>query len=127
MKRLSKMFSVLAVVAIVCLPLSAHALEKQPQLKGEVVMKAGTKVDMFFGVMEEAKKQICIGDVIPVFREQPYSRSLKVKAVGKVKVLGVAGEHHFEGEVVEGEVKAGDIAKKETGAYVCLIQPIKKK
>ncbi len=127
MKKLAKIFSVLAIVAVVCLPLFTHALEKQPQVKGEVVMKAGTKVHMFFGVMEEAKKQICIGDVIPVFRELPYSRSLKVKAVGKVKVLGLAGENYFEGEVVEGEVKAGDIAKKETGAYVCLIQPIKKK
>lgn len=127
MKKISKIFSVLAVMAIVCLPLFAHALEKQPQLKGEVIMKVGAKVQMFHSGTGDVKNDICIGDVIPVYREHPYSRSLKVEAVGKVKVLGLASEHYFEGEIVEGQVKVGDIAKKETGACACLIQPIKEK
>jgi len=43
--------------------------------------------------------------------------------VGRVKVLAYAGEHYFEAEVVKGEIKVGDVAKRE-GAY-CLVQPTK--
>lgn len=127
MKKLSKIFAVLAVITIGCLPLSASAVEKQPQVKGEVVMKVGAKVQMFHSGTGDVKKDICIGDVISVYREHPYARSLKVEEVGKVKVLGAASEHYFEGEIVEGRVKVGDVAKKDTGACACLIQPVKEK
>jgi hypothetical protein len=44
-----------------------------------------------------------------------------LKEVGQVKVLSFIGEHHFEAEVVKGEIKVGDIAKKETAGL--LVQP----
>lgn len=43
--------------------------------------------------------------------------------VGQIRVLSYVGEHYIEAEVVKGEVKPGDIAKKDTVA--CLIQPAK--
>jgi hypothetical protein len=46
-----------------------------------------------------------------------------MKEVGKVKVLSYVGDHYFEGVIVEGEVRTGDVAKKE--AAYCLVQPAK--
>ncbi|ABL01267.1 conserved hypothetical protein (plasmid) [Pelobacter propionicus DSM 2379] len=39
--------------------------------------------------------------------------------MGAVKVTGYAGEHYFEAEIVKGEIKPGDIAKKNTTS--CLV------
>jgi hypothetical protein len=41
-----------------------------------------------------------------------FSRKEELKEVGKIKVLSYVGEDYLKGEVVEGELKAGDIAKK---------------
>jgi hypothetical protein len=45
------------------------------------------------------------------------------KEVGAVKVLSFMGEHYFEAEIVKGEVKVGDIAKKNSASL--LVQPAK--
>lgn len=110
-----------AVAAVLALPLTAQALEKQPLIKSEVVMKVGNKVNLFHSGTEDVKKEVCLNDVIPVYRELMTGGHTTTKEVGKVKVLTYAGEHYFEAEVVEGEIKMGDIAKKKTAG--CLIQP----
>lgn len=110
-----------AVAAVLALPLAAQALEKQPLIQSEVVMKVGNKVNLFHSGTEDVKKEVCLNDVIPVYRELMAGGHTSTKEVGKVKVLSYAGEHYFEAQVVEGEVKPGDVAKKKTAG--CLIQP----
>jgi hypothetical protein len=116
-------FSLLIVSIMLSAPMTSRALEKQPRIKGEVVMKTGSRVHMFHSGTADVKKEICINDVIPVYRETPTGGHTTTKEVGKVKVLSYAGEHYFEAEVVAGQVKVGDVAKKETAS--CLIQPAK--
>jgi hypothetical protein len=121
MRRFIGIFVAAAVLTMLAVPLTARAAEK---VKGEVVMRAGNKVHLFHSGTADVKKEICVKDVIPVYRETMGGGHTQVKEVGKVKVTGYAGEHYFEGEVVSGEVKVGDIATKESGAS-CLIQPAK--
>ncbi|HEY3308363.1 MAG TPA: hypothetical protein VGJ93_07890 [Desulfuromonadaceae bacterium] len=102
-------------------PLTTQAAEKK--VKSEVVMKTGNKLHLFHSGTADVKKEICPNDVIAVYRELGGAKNPKTKEVGKVKVLSYDGEHYFQAEVVSGEIKVGDIAKKETAS--CLVQPIK--
>jgi hypothetical protein len=112
------LFAILAAfIAAVSAPLVVQAADK---VKGEVVMKVGNKVNLFHSGTADVKKEICLGDVITVYRETGGGKSLKSTEVGAVKVTGYAGEHYFEAEIVKGEIKPGDIAMKK-GAY-CLVQ-----
>jgi hypothetical protein len=121
MYRMVKVFVLLVFASMAMSPLAAvYAKDK---VKGEVVMKEGKKVHLFHSGTADVKKDICLNDVIPVFRETPAGSHMDVREVGKVKVLSYVGEHYFEAEVVKGEIKVGDVAKKE-GAY-CLVQPVK--
>ena len=112
-------FAALSLMAVA--PLTVQAAEKK--VKSEVVMKTGKKVHLFHSGTADVKKEVCLKDVIPVYRETMGGGHTTVKEVGKVKVLSYAGEHYFEAEVVSGEIKVGDIAKKETAS--CLVQPAK--
>lgn len=121
MKVFARIFAVMALMALVSVPVIASAAEKK--VKSEVVMTMGNKVHLFHSGTADVKKDICIKDVIPVYRESGGAKNPQVKEVGAVKVLDYAGEHYFEAEVVKGQIKVGDIAKKEGAA--CLIQPAK--
>ncbi len=120
MRRFIGIFVAVVVLTMLAVPLTVQGAEK---VKGEVVMKAGKKVHLFHSGTADVKKEVCLKDVIPVYRETMAGGHTTVKEVGKVKVTGYAGEHYFEAEVVSGEIKVGDIAKKETAA--CLVQPAK--
>jgi hypothetical protein len=128
MKNLIMIVAVLVFSALVVSPMTLYAAEK---VKSEVIMKVGNKVHLFHSGTEIVKNEICLNDVIPVYREVAVGyRSLKgadqvknLEEVGKVKVLSYAGDHYFEAEIVEGKVRSGDVAKKEK-AY-CLVQPAK--
>jgi hypothetical protein len=110
------LFAILAAfITAVSAPLTVHAADK---VKGEVVMKVGNKVNLFHSGTADVKKEICLGDTLTVYREQGKNRQ-KIE-MGQVKVLGYAGEHYFEAEIVKGEIKVGDIATKNTAS--CLIQ-----
>ncbi|MBI5655640.1 MAG: hypothetical protein HZC44_01980 [Geobacter sp.] len=127
MKKFSVVFTAAILSLIVAMPLAAHAGEKKA--KSEVVMKMGNKLHLFHGGNVEVQKEIAIGDVLLVYREYYKSRSPKEvpiraeKEVGEVKVLSFIGEHYFEAEIVKGEIKIGDIAKKD--ATSLLVQPAK--
>jgi hypothetical protein len=120
MKKMLKLLVLLFFGTLAVSPLAVYAKEK---VKGEVVMKMGNKIHLFHSGTADVKKDICLNDVITVYRETPTGGHMTVKEVGKVKVISYAGEHYFEAEVVKGEIKVGDVAKKE-GAY-CLVQPVK--
>lgn len=123
MRKLNRIISVLAVSVMATSSITAYAIEKQPQIKSEVVIKVGKKVNLFHSGTADVKKEICLNDVIPVYREMMSGGHTTVKEVGKVKVLDYEGQHYFKAEVVSGEIKVGDIAKKETAS--CLIQRAK--
>lgn len=119
MNRIVRLLMLLALMTMVAVPLVAHAAEKKA--KSEIVMKVGKKVHLFHSSNVQAQKEIAIGDVLPVYRVS--ARYQQEKEVGQVKVLGFMGEHYFEAEIIKGEIKVGDIAKKEGSAL--LVQPAK--
>lgn len=76
---------------------------------------------MFHGSNVAAQKEIAINEVLPVYRIS--GKTSQEKEVGAVKVLSFIGEHYFEAEIVKGEIKVGDIAKKDAASL--LVQPAK--
>jgi hypothetical protein len=119
MKKLTVFLTAAILSMVVAAPLTVHAGEKKA--KSEVVMKMGNKLHLFHSGNVEAQKEIAVGDVISVFRESGKTR--QSKEVGQVKVLSFIGEHYFEAEIIKGEIKVGDIAKKDTTSL--LVQPVK--
>lgn len=119
MKKLVIML-ILATFAAGTLGTTAIAAEKKG--KSEVVMTMGKKVHLFHSGEAKANQEVNVGDVIAVYR-QIGKAGQQQKKVGEVKVTGFVGDHYFEAEVVKGDVKTGDIAKKENSGF--LIQPAK--
>jgi hypothetical protein len=120
MKSLVKVIALLVFGTLVMSPLALYAQEK---VKSQVVMKVGNTVHLFHSGTADVRKEICLNDVLPVYRETPAGSHMYVKEVGQVKVLSYVGTHYFEARVVKGEIKVGDVVEKK-GAY-CLVQPAK--
>lgn len=114
---MKKIGTLLAVLLISCmgLPQLANAVSPSPipGEREERIVKGikvkGETVCLFQSGTADVKKAISIGDVLVVYRENPKH---DLKEVAKIKVLSYSGEDYLKGEVVEGEIKAGDIAKK---------------
>jgi hypothetical protein len=114
MKKIAKLLAVL-LISCVGLPQLVYAVSPSP-IPGEReeriaqgIKVKGDTVCLFQSGTEDVKKAISIGDVLVVYREGPKH---ELKEVGKIKVLSYSGEDYLKGAVVEGEIKAGDIAKK---------------
>jgi hypothetical protein len=73
------------------------------------IREKGETVCLFQRGTEDVRKTIGIGDVLIVFRE---GGNREHKEVGKIRVLSYAGEDYIKGEVVDGIVQTGDVAKK---------------
>ena len=69
----------------------------------------GETVCLFQSGTEDVRKAIAIGDVLIVHREGVNHEHV---AVGKIRVLSYVGEDYIKGEVVDGVVQTGDLAKK---------------
>ncbi len=121
MERVTRILAVVVVSAVLVVPMAVSALEPQPTIKSEVIMETGNKVHLFHSGTADVKREICLNDVIPVYRETMAGGHTTSQEVGKVKVLSYVGEHYFEAEVVAGKIKVGDVAKKTTAT--CLVQP----
>jgi hypothetical protein len=119
MKNVFKIITLLTLSVLLAVPVVSQAAAKKT--KSEVVMKIGNKVHLFHSSKVEAQKEIAINDVLPVFRMT--GKSHQEKEVGAVKVLSFTGEHYFEAEVIKGEIKVGDVAKKDASSL--LVQPAK--
>ncbi len=76
--------------------------EKGIRVKGETVC-------LFQSGTADVRQAIGVGDVLSVFRQE---KSGPVREVGKIRVLSYVGDDYLKGEVVEGELRTGDIAKK---------------
>jgi len=114
MKKIIKLLAVL-LIASMGLPQFVNAVSWSPlQEEREVkaakgIMVKGALVCMFQSGTADVKKAININDILAFYRED---KSRELKEVGKIKVLSYAGEDYLRGEVVEGEIMAGDVAKK---------------
>jgi len=82
----------------------------------ETTMKTGEPVYLFHSSTVDVKRSVHVSDILTVYRIDP---SCEVKTVGKIKVISYVGDTYIEGVVVEGEIKANDVAKK--GAISCLV------
>jgi hypothetical protein len=122
MKKIVRIFVVLVLSSIMSFPLSAYAVsysvveEQRDEKIAKGIKKVGDAVCLFQSGTADVKKAINVNDILPVYRED---KSHELKEVGKIKVLSYRGEDYLQGEVVEGEIKTGDIAKK--GAVASLI------
>jgi len=114
---MKKIAELLAVLLILCagLPQLVNAVswspleEERAEKAAKGIVMKGAMVCLFQSGTADVKKAISMGDVLIVYREGPKH---ELKEVGKIKVLSYSGEDYLKGEVVEGEIQAGDIAKK---------------
>ena len=115
MKKIILIFIVTLLSSIMSFSLRAYAVsysvveEQRDEKIAKGIMKAGDAVCLFQSGTADVKKAITIGDILVVYREGPKHER---KEVGKIKVLSYSGEDYLKGEVVAGEIKANDIAKK---------------
>lgn len=107
----------LLAISIIAAPFAVDAAGQKT--KSEVIMKMGNKVHLFHSGKVEAQKEIAVGDVITVYRELGKNR--QPKEVGQLKVLSFVDSHYFEAEITKGEIKVGDVAKKDETSL--LVQP----
>ena len=119
-KRVSNTVYVILLLLVVCAPLSAFAVSYTPRLYHREVrhdkFDKGDTVYMFHSGTEDVKKSIHVNDTLSVYR---ITQSCEVVPIGLVKVISFVGETYIKGEVVNGEIKPDDIAKK--GNVSCLI------
>ena len=120
MKKCRALLSLLVVVMLPMEISGCSTLGTQPQIKAEVVMKAGNTLRLFHGGTQVAKALFCPGETVTVYRALPRERLRYIEA-GKVKITRYQGIHYVEAVVVSGEVKEGDLAMKSNAA--CLVVP----
>lgn len=114
MKRAAGILVVLLIVFMV-MPRLAHAVAWSPEATeheekaAKGIKTAGDIVCLFQSGTMEVRRIIHVGDVLPVYRE---NRDHQDHPVGKVKILDFVGEDYLKAEVIEGELMAGDVAKK---------------
>jgi hypothetical protein len=114
MKNIAKF---LAVLLILCagLPQFVNAVswsplvEEREEKAAKGIMTKGAEVCLFQSGTLDVKNTINVNDILAVYRED---KSRELKEVGKIKVISYVREDYLKGMVVEGEIKAGDIAKK---------------
>ncbi|MDA8099403.1 MAG: hypothetical protein M0042_07245 [Nitrospiraceae bacterium] len=119
MKSVWGMIAVLTLLMSIGMPRFAYAVSPSPvpgeieekELKG--VKVKGQSLCLFQSGTEDVRKAFIVNDVIPVYRE---GTSHDLTEVGKIKVLSYVGVDYLKGEVVEGEIRTGDIAKKGNAA-----------
>lgn len=116
MKNIFKIITLLALSIMLAIPVVSQAADKKA--KSEIVMKMGGKVHLFHSGNVAAQKEIAINDVLQVYHISGKNRL--EKEIGAVKVLSFIDEHYFEAEIIKGEIKIGDLAKKGDTSLLCL-------
>ena len=119
-KKIAIVFIVILLFTSVSAPLTVFAVSYPPPLyhrqdRGETVMKVGQIVYLFHSGTD-VKKTIQANNILTVYRISP---SCQVNPVGIIKVLSYIGETYIKAEVLEGEIRPDDIAKK--GNVSCLV------
>jgi hypothetical protein len=121
-KMINRKFTTLLIMLAVGFPLTVFAVSYPPaplyhrEYLAETVIKAGQTVYLFHSGTEEVRMTIQNNDILTVYRINPFC---EVKTVGKIKIISHVGDTYLKGEVIEGEIKPDDIAKK--GNVSCLV------
>ncbi len=114
MKAASKIV-IVVLMAWMGLPLLAHAVswsplqEEREEKAAKGIIVKGETVCLFQSGTADVRKEIHVNDVLAVFREDQRQ---KLHEVGSIKILTFIGQDYLKGEVISGEVRHGDIAKK---------------
>ncbi len=114
MKKIGK-FLVVLLISCMGLPQLVNAVswsplqEEHEEKAAKGIKEVGDIVCLFQSGTEDVKKDIHINDILTVYRE---NRNHQLKEIGKIKILSYVGEDYLKGEVIEGELMPGDIAKK---------------
>jgi len=114
MKKIAEIFIVMILVIVTGFPFLAEAVSFSPvpaereEKAAKGLIEKGEVVCLFQSGTADVKKAISIGDVLVVYRE---GAKHELKQVGKIRVLSYAGADYLKGEVIEGEIQTGDVAK----------------
>lgn len=122
MRKLIWIMVIAAVAALAAVSLTGcytPPIKSEIETKSGKILKTGDMLLVFHSGTEYVKKIICVGETIPVFTEVYAYGATKKTEVSKIKALEFAGEHQFKAQVVEGQIKMGDIAQKDNAA--CMV------
>lgn len=103
-------FSVVTAIGTSYQPRIYHRLDKTE------TRKQGDAVYLFYGGMDDAREAMRVGDVLPVYRTDQICET---NETGKIRITSYVGDYYIKAEVVDGELKTGDIAKK--GKAACIV------
>jgi hypothetical protein len=121
-KKIAIVFIMILLFTSISAPLFVSAVSYPPPSlyhrkdKGETVMKVGQIVYLFHSGKDVVKKTIHANNILTVYR---ISTSCEISPVGIIRVLSYIGETYIKAEVLEGEIRPDDIAKKENVS--CLV------
>jgi hypothetical protein len=121
-RKIAIILIVILLLTSVSATLAVFAVSYPPPLlyhrqdRGETVMKAGQTVYLFHSGTDDVRKTIHADDILTTYRTIP---SCEVNPIGIIKVLSYIGETYIKAEVLEGEIRPDDIAKK--GNVSCLV------
>jgi hypothetical protein len=122
MKRIVHLI-ILSVLVCLDFPMIAGAVSVSPvpEQRDEKITKGirerGETVCLFQSGTADVKKTISAGDLLTVYRE---NEKHELKEVGKIKAQSFIGDDYLKGEVVEGEARTGDVAKKGDAASLVI-------
>jgi len=116
---LSRAWAGILLLFALSIPSTGHAVSFQPPFRlvagnGLVVVKGGT-VHLFHSGTRDITDTVHSGDIFIVYR---ISRSCKMEEIGKVRFVNFVGDTYMAAEVLDGELMAGDIAKKGTISFL---------
>jgi hypothetical protein len=121
-KKISGILIVSFLFIAAMYPLTAVAANYMPAFFyhegniNETGIKVGQIAYLFHSGTEDVNRTIHLNDMLVVYRITPLCEE---KTVGKIKVISHISDTYFKGEVVEGEIRPHDIAKK--GNVSCLV------
>ncbi len=116
MKAKAKILLIVMVSFFCLMPAISAATSYFPEeLTGA---KAGTSVYLFHSGTAEIKDAAATGDILTVYREDPCRTVLEA---GKIRIVSFGGDNYIRAEVVDGNIRPGDMARK--GSVLYLVTP----
>jgi hypothetical protein len=111
------------LLAFLCISNMAGAVsypvsEEHSQLTEKSTVNAGGIVYLFHSGTPDVIKAYESNSTLTVYGK----RHNEIKKVGKIKVLLSIGEYYLKAEVIEGEVRHDDIAKKDGASSLVILE-----
>ncbi|MBJ6724480.1 hypothetical protein [Geomesophilobacter sediminis] len=114
------MLSALSLFFIAPVPVDAVSYPVSPhrEISEHTAMTVGATVYLFHSGTPDVKKAVAVSDILVVFGE----RHGELTEVGKIKVRSYLGDCYLQGEVLEGEVRHDDVARKSGAALLVILK-----